>query len=153
MMTKWTFPAPWNTGTITDEKNYQPNIIVAGRKVRLLANSMPFVWTKEDANGNLNYFNQSVYDIRGLPLHGYVRQAGLQIVHLTKRENIKAWTRSWQQAKIFLFEHPLPEYDGEYRWRWAGQFHNEIQQVIFKWVGTSTDIQEMKEQDQQKIIL
>ncbi len=51
---------------ITDEKYYQRELEDREKKFRLLADSMPqFVWTG-DAEGNLNYFNQSVYNYSGL---------------------------------------------------------------------------------------
>ena len=137
---------------ISDEKNYQQILLLREEKFRLLANSMPqFVWTG-DANGNLNYFNQSVYEYSGLTEQDMATGGWIQIVHPDEREeNIKAWARSVTTGEDFLFEHRFRRYDGEYRW----QLSRAIPQrdgtgSIQMWVGTSTDIQEIKEQDQQK---
>ena len=142
-------------GTIrdtTDEKNYQQILLLREEKFRLLADSMPqFIWTG-DAEGNLNYFNQSVYDYSGLTVQDMDAGGWIQIVHPDeKEENIKAWTKSVTTGEDFLFEHRFRRYDGEYRWQLSRAIpQRDAKGKIQMWVGTSTDIQEMKEQDQQK---
>ena len=51
---------------ITPQKIALEELKESEAKFRLLANAMPqMIWTA-DKNGNLNYFNQAVYDYSGL---------------------------------------------------------------------------------------
>jgi PAS domain S-box-containing protein len=137
---------------ITDQKESEIALTESEKRFRLLADSMPqFVWTA-DTEGNLNYFNQSVFDYSGLSLEKIIEDGWLQIVHPDDREeNIKQWTASVTTGKDFLLEHRFKRYDGEYRWqlsRAVPQKDNEGN--ITMWVGASTDIQNLKEEEQRK---
>ena len=131
---------------VTDQVLARKKIEESEQKFRLLADSMPqHIWTS-DTDGNLNYFNKSVYGFSGLSLEEVNRDGWLQIVHPEDREeNIRVWTESISSGKDFLFEHRFKKFDGEYRW----QLSRAIPQMgedgkIQMWVGTSTDIQDQK---------
>ena len=72
------------------QKNYQQILEEREQKFRLLADSMPqLVWTG-DAQGKLNYFNQSVYNYSGLTELEVKEKGWLEIVHPDdKEENIE----------------------------------------------------------------
>ena len=137
---------------ITKQKEAERIIRASEEKFRLLADSMPqFIWTG-DAEGNLHYFNQAVYDYSGLTPEQIKKEGWIQIVHLEDREeNIKAWMISIATGKDFIFEHRFRRSDGEYRWQLSRAIaQKDPEGNIQMWVGTSTDIQQIKEQDQQK---
>ncbi|HET7117154.1 MAG TPA: PAS domain S-box protein, partial [Hanamia sp.] len=121
-------------------------------RFRLLADSMPqFVWSA-DKEGNIKYFNQAVYDYTGL-LHKQVLNGGwIEFIHPDERKrNIIKWNESIRTGKDYIFEHRFRRYDGAYRWQLSRAIplrdeHDKIQQ----WIGTSTDINDIKEQEQQK---
>lgn len=139
-------------GDITEEKNYQQRLIEREEKFRLLANSMPqHIWTAT-TDGHLNYYNQSVFDYSGLTPEQMNKEGWLQIVHPDDRDaNIAAWTRSVTTGEDFLFEHRFRRYDGEYRWQLSRAIpQKDAVGNIQMWVGSSTDIQDIKEQEQQK---
>ena len=129
-----------------DQKRQQQILLESEQKFRLLANSMPqHIWTS-DTEGNLNYFNQSVYDFSGLTPEEINKDGWIQIVHPEDRDgNVSAWTKSVTTGEPFLFEHRFRRHDGEYRWQLSRAIpqkdaHGNIQM----WVGTSTDIQDQK---------
>lgn len=135
------------TQEITEEKNHQQELFEREQKFRLLADSMPqHIWTS-DPLGNLNYFNQSVYDFTGLTAEEIFEKGWLQIVHPDDRDkNIELWTQSIETGKDFLCEHRFRRSDGEYIW----QLSRAIPQIdqngeIQMWVGTSTDIEDHKQ--------
>ena len=137
---------------ITPQKEAERMIAANEQKFRVLADSMPqFVWTG-DAAGNINYFNQAVYQYSGLSNEQIKKEGWLQIVHPDDREaNVKAWMDSVQTGTDFIFEHRFGRHDGEYRWQLSRAIpQRDAAGNIQMWVGTSTDIQEIKEQDQQK---
>ncbi|MEP6749878.1 MAG: PAS domain-containing protein [Bacteroidota bacterium] len=137
---------------ITEEANYQQGLQEREQKFRLLADSMPqFVWTG-DAAGNLNYFNEAVYKYSGLTPEKILQDGWLQIVHPDERdENTKRWIESVTAGKNFNFEHRFRRADGEYRWQLSRAIpQKDAFGTIRMWVGSSTDIQEIKEMDQEK---
>tara|TARA_R110002111_G_scaffold18601_1_gene45554 strand:- start:302 stop:3082 length:2781 start_codon:yes stop_codon:yes gene_type:complete len=131
---------------ITEERTFHQRLLLREEKFRLLADSMPqFIWTAEP-NGNINYFNQSVFDYSGLTPEQLYNDQWIQIVHPDeKEENIKQWINAVHSGKDFLFEHRFRKYDGEYRWQLSRAIpQKDADGTIKMWVGTSTDIQEQK---------
>ena len=64
---------------------------------------------------------------------------------------MQKWQHAVRTGEDFIFEHRFRRYDGQYRWQLSRALpqkdnHGNIQ----LWVGTSTDIHEMKESEQQK---
>lgn len=131
---------------ITSERKYQQELEENEKKFRLLADSMPqHIWTS-DPEGNLNYFNQSVFDYSGITPEQIEKDGWIQIVHPDDKEgNIKAWTEAITTGKDFLFEHRFRRHDGEYRWQLSRAMpQTDENGTIQMWVGTSTDIQDQK---------
>ncbi len=131
---------------ITEQVVARKKVEESEKKFRVLADSMPqHIWTS-DTEGNLNYFNQSVYDFSGLSHEQINKDGWLQIVHPDDREeNIRVWTESISTGKDFLLEHRFKRYDGEYRWQLSRAIPQlDVYGNIQMWVGTSTDIQDQK---------
>ncbi len=142
----------WMFRDITEQRTLDKTIKESEKRFRLLANSMPqHIWTA-NADGNLNYFNQSVFDYSGLSLEQINKLGWMQIVHPDDREeNIKQWTKSVTTGKDFLFEHRFKKYNGEYRWQLSRALpQRDAEGNITMWVGSSTDIQNLKEEEQRK---
>ncbi|WPO77716.1 PAS domain-containing protein [Flavobacterium sp. KACC 22761] len=132
---------------ITDEKNRQEVLMKSEEKFRLLADSIQqFVWTS-DAMGNLNYFNQALYNFSGKSKINVNENGWLQIIHPDDREeNINRWMESIKTGKEFLYEHRFLRHDGQYRWYASHAIpQTDADGKIQMWVGTSTDIQEQKD--------
>lgn len=132
---------------ITKERSQQQQLMENEKKFRLLADSMPQnIWTS-DPEGNLNYFNKSVFEFSGMSPEELNEKGWIDIIHPDDRdENMKQWMNSIKTGVDFLFEHRFRRHDGEYRW----QLSRAIPQTdengnIQMWVGTSTDIQDQKE--------
>jgi PAS domain S-box-containing protein len=137
---------------ITERKRSLQIIEESEKKFRTLADSMPqFIWTG-DKEGHLNYFNQAVYNYSGLTPEQINKEGWIQIVHPDDREeNIKQWLHSVATGEAFLFEHRFKRYDGEYRWQLSRAIpQKDANGNLQMWVGTSTDIDEIKKHDQQK---
>ncbi|MBJ7882106.1 PAS domain-containing protein [Gelidibacter salicanalis] len=131
---------------ITEERTFQQQLLEREEKFRLLADSMPqHVWTS-DPQGNMNYFNQSVFDYSGLTLDQINADGWIQIVHPDEREeNLKQWTEAINSGNDFLIEHRFRKHDGEYRWQLSLAIPQRDKDGTIKmWVGSSTDIQEQK---------
>lgn len=131
---------------VTTQAIFNKQIQENEKRFRVLADSMPqHIWTS-DPEGNLNYFNQSVFNYSGLTLDQILKDGWIQIVHPDDREiNIKEWTKAITTGQDFLLEHRFRKHTGEYRWQLSRAIplkdeNNNIQM----WVGTSTDIEDQK---------
>ena len=137
---------------VTEQVVARKKIEQSEARFKLLADSMPqFVWTS-DNQGNINYFNRAVYDYSGLPEDQIDEGGWPDIIHpADMEESILKWTTAIKKGKDFIFEHRFRRYDGVYRWQLsrAIPLRDEQGKIQF-WIGTSTDIQEIKEQEQQK---
>src|SRR5665213_637771 len=137
---------------VTEEKQHQQELEESEQKFRLLADSMPqFIWTG-DAEGNVNYFNETLCDYSGLTQDQILKAGWTILIHPDDRdENVKSWTDSITTGKDFIFEHRFRRYDGVYCWQLSRAIpQRDSTGKIQMWVGTSTDIQEIREMDQQK---
>jgi len=131
---------------VTTQAIFNKQIQENEKRFRVLADSMPqHIWTS-DPEGNLNYFNQSVFNYSGQTLDQILKDGWIQIVHPDDREiNIKEWTKAITTGQDFLLEHRFRKHTGEYRWQLSRAIplkdeNNNIQM----WVGTSTDIEDQK---------
>ncbi len=147
---------PYVSGTmrdITDLKEFEQKIRESEQKYRFLADAIPqIVWIGEN-DGRLTYFNQATMDYSGKDYNTFLEALGwLDIVHPDEREeNTRLWMHSVKHKTPFSFEHRFRNKNNEYRWflsRAAPQL-DEFGNVT-KWVGTSTDIDDMKKVDQHK---
>ena len=144
------------TGTIRDitaYKTYEKDISDSEKKYRFLADSMPqIVWIGE-VDGQLSYFNQETLNYSGKNYNEFIEADGwLDIVHPDDRkENVRLWERSIRTNKPFFCEHRFRNKDNEYRW-FLSRAYPEFDEagMVQKWVGTSTDIDEIKKQEKQK---
>jgi PAS domain S-box-containing protein len=132
---------------VTSQALLNNKIKESEKRFRLLADSMPqHIWTS-DIEGNLNYFNQSVFEYSGLSQEQINKDGWIQIVHSEDRErNIKEWIKAITTGEDFLLEHRFRKYTGEYRWQLSRAIPQRDENgKIQMWVGTSTDIQEQKD--------
>jgi len=142
-------------GTLRDisaEKNYQEKLREREKKFRLLADAMPqMIWTC-DKYGNLDYFNRSLYGYAGLNDDELREKGWLQIVHPDEREaDRQQWEAALKSGQDFITEHRFRRSDGAYRWQLTRAVpQKDAAGNIEMWVGASTDIDEIKELDQQK---
>lgn len=131
---------------ITEKRVALEELKDSEKKFRLLADSMPqLIWTG-NLQGELNYFNRSVYEYSGLTPEDIEKHGWLQIVHPDERaENMRLWTESVKSGRDFHFEHRFRRYDGAYRWQLSRAIpQKDAKGNILMWVGTSTDIHDQK---------
>jgi PAS domain S-box-containing protein len=131
---------------VTDQVVARKKIEASEARFRLMADAMPqFVWTG-DVNGNLNYYNQAVYDYSGLNYEEIQKDGWLQIVHPDDRaENVKLWTHAMKTGENFIFQHRFRNNAGDYRWQLSRAVpQRDSDGIIQLWIGTSTDIHEQK---------
>lgn len=139
---------------ITDLKNAQLKIEESARRYQFLADAMPqFVWSAK-ADGQLYYWNQVVNQYTGFTLDQLLNEPGwYDTVHPEDREvHLEKWKDSIAERKPFIFEHRFRNKEGKYRW----QLSRAVPKIddagnVELWIGTSTDIDDLKKSEQEKI--
>ena len=147
---------PYISGTIrdiTNLKEFEKNIKESEKKYRFLADAIPqIIWIGE-SDGRLTYFNQATMDYSGKDYNTFLESNGwLDIVHPDeKAENKRLWIESVKNKTPFTYEHRFRSKTGEYKW-FLSRAVPQIDEFgnVTKWVGASTDIDEMKRLDEHK---
>lgn len=138
---------------ITELKNYQEKLSASEKKYRFLADVMPqAVWIAEP-DGRVNYFNKFMLNYTGMSFNELIDNHGwLQMVHVEDQpKNMSRWLHSVKTKEPYFFEHRLRNAQGEYRWFMSRAFpETDEAGSVTKWLGTSTDIDDMKRQEMQK---
>ncbi|MCW3075937.1 MAG: Cyanobacterial phytochrome, partial [Bacteroidetes bacterium] len=125
----------------------------ARERAQFITESMPQkVWTATP-DGNVYYFNKRWLDYTGLTLEEMKDWGWKTIIHPDDlKENVRLWQISIDSGTDFQFEHRFKRHDGKYRWHLSrGVPQKDKHGKVLMWVGTNTDIHEMKTiQDQLK---
>lgn len=116
-----------------------------------MANAMPQkVWTAQ-ADGSTDFFNQKWIEYTGLPEEELKGWGWRKVIHPEDlQENERAWMESLQSGTNFQLEHRFKRYDGQYRWHLTrGLPQLDEQGNVNRWIGTSTDIHDQKQVQEQ----
>lgn len=140
------------TRDIRRELAFRRAITESAERLRLLANAMPQkVWTA-DAEGKADYFNEQWMKYSGKSISELLGDGWLQVVHPDDRkENLQLWNEAINTGEFFQMERRLMRADGVYRWHLTRALpHRDNEGNILAWIGSSTDIDEQKKQEEKK---
>lgn len=113
---------------------------------QLLSTVPQQIWTALP-DGSINYVNQQVIDYFGRSFEVMIGTGWVDLVHPDDlHETILNWTRSLATGEIYENNFRLRRIDGVYRWHIArASALFDAEGNIIQWVGTSTDITQVKE--------
>jgi PAS domain S-box-containing protein len=131
---------------ISERKQAEVALRASEEEFRSLAESMPqIVWITR-ADGSSNYFNQQWMDYTGLTRKESLGYGWKTSVHPEEQQSAwDAWQAATASARMYSIESRLRRADGLYRW-WlirAVPIKDEAGKIV-KWVGTCTDIHDLK---------
>ncbi|WP_088891328.1 PAS domain-containing sensor histidine kinase [Leptolyngbya ohadii] len=137
---------------VTDRKLAEVALQQSEFHYRYLAESIPqLVWTANPLGGLIDV-NQRWLDYTGLTLDQTQGDGWTTAVHPDDLPDLlQQWTIACEQATLYRAECRMRRQDGLYRWHLvqAVPLKNEQNQII-KWFGTSTDIEDQKQIEQQR---
>jgi PAS domain S-box-containing protein len=137
---------------IEDQRRADQQLKTSEQNWRVLAETLPhLVWTTQP-DGRIDYINQRYCDWTQADFE-HIRDYGWrQFLHPDDRERTLALRqRSIETGERYESEHRLKNSQtGEYRWLLARAYpvRDDTGQIV-KWIGTSTDIEDKKQVEQQ----
>jgi PAS domain S-box-containing protein len=137
---------------ITQRKEAELALQENESKFSFLADAIPHkLWTS-DAGGNATYYNQGWYDYTGISGFSELKATIWDLIHPEDRTAAEEeWPKAIERGEEMSMEQRIKRHDGQYRWHLSRfSAHRDKDGKIRLWVGTSTDIQEQKENEYRK---
>ncbi|MBC8034109.1 MAG: PAS domain S-box protein, partial [Chitinophagaceae bacterium] len=122
------------------------------KQFRFLLNTIPQIAWTNTTEGDVTFYNQRWYDYTGLDFDETKAWGWKKVIHPDDLQyNLTAFTTILASETGGEFEIREKRFDGEYRWHLVRivPFKND-QGEIKSWIGTATDIHEIKMLQQQK---
>jgi PAS domain S-box-containing protein len=131
---------------ITARKRGEAQLSASEERFRTLTEALPqLVWTCQP-DGNCDYLSHRWLEYTGTTVAENLNFGWLDVVHPDDVSQTQTgWALATQAAATYEAEFRLRRADGQYRWHLtrAIPLRDEQGQVV-KWVGTNTDIEELK---------
>ncbi|MGZ5064575.1 MAG: PAS domain S-box protein [Usitatibacter sp.] len=131
---------------ITERKRVETALRDSEEEFRALASAMPqMVWMASPDGGNI-YINEQWVKYTGLTLEESLGSGWIKPFHRDDTAMaLDAWAQATKSGGVFSIECRLQRANGEYRW-WLvrGVPALDSAGVLTKWIGTCTDIDELK---------
>jgi len=136
---------------ITEQVRSRQLIEANEARFRFLLNAIPQqVWTATPG-GSLNYVNQVVCNDFGYSTEEIVGHGWQKFIHPDDLENcLKKWAAALSSGQEYVVEFRLLFHDGNYRWHLARALPLVEDGKINLWLGTNTDINIQKDNEQRK---
>lgn len=131
---------------IDERKRAQEDIAMAAERFRFLAESAPQKVFTARPDGQVDYCNGQWLDYTGRPFDEKSGDIWHDIVHSDDLpENQRRWKAAFETGAPFQFAHRLRHMNGGFHWHLtrAHAMHDAGGNILM-WVGSSTDIHEMK---------
>lgn len=131
---------------ITDRKHAEEALRVSMEQFQFLANSMPqIIWTA-GSDGNVDYYNQQMYDYSGMNFEQLQDWGWQGLVH---PDDLKTFVERWKNAiatgERLQIECRLKRTDGAFRWHLVrGLAMRDEREKVVQWIVTITDINDNK---------
>jgi PAS domain S-box-containing protein len=137
---------------ITARKHAEVAIIESEARLRQLADAMPQIVYTCGPDGLVDYGNQRWVDYVGVPVEQSLGSKWIEAIHPEDREITRRRLReAGEKGQSFETEYRLRRKDGQYRWFLArGTPIRNAQGRIVKWIGTATDIHDLKEAEAER---
>jgi PAS domain S-box-containing protein len=137
---------------ITARKQAEEAIIESEARLRQLADAMPQIVFTCGPDGLVDYGNQRWVEYVGVPVEQSLGSKWIEAIHPDDRESTRRRLReAGETGQPFETEYRLRRKDGQYRWYLArgSPIRNEQGRIV-KWIGTSTDIHDLKEAEAER---
>lgn len=132
---------------VTDRRKMQRDLRDSEARFRALAQAIPnHVWTARP-DGQLDWFNDRVYEYAGAHEGSLDGEQWASMVHANDLPGVaERWQAALASGQPYEKEFRLKRADGTYRWHIARAVPSRDENGhLVRWVGTNTDIEEQRE--------
>ena len=137
---------------ITERKRAEEALRATEDRLRFVMDAAPQKVFTARPSGKLEYLGPQWSEFSGMSFEQLAEWGWTNLVHPDDvTENVKVWQHSLETGEPFQFEHRLRRADGEYRWHLsrALPMRDSAGRIVL-WVGSNTDVHEVKEADRRK---
>ncbi|RDJ03245.1 hybrid sensor histidine kinase/response regulator [Rhizobium grahamii] len=132
---------------VTDRRKAQRDLRESEARFRALAQAIPnHVWTARP-DGQLDWFNERVYEYAGASQGELDEDQWTRIVHPEDLDGVlSVWQLSLGSGQPYETEFRLRRADGKYRWHIVRAVPTKDEEGrVVRWIGTNTDIEDQRE--------
>ena len=142
----------WTFRDITQKRVYEKNIKESEAQLRQIADLMPAKITSAYPDGNVFYFNKSWEDYTGVSVEELKHDGWVKFIHPEDiKETQKRWKNAFKTGNDFETELRWLNKYNEYQWHLSrAKAIKDEQGNILQWIGVSTEIQKIKDDEQRK---
>jgi PAS domain S-box-containing protein len=142
----------WTFRDITEIKKAEIILRESEQNFRQLAEMLPDKVSTADPTGIVTYYSMNWEYYTGISREQLYKEGYGTVMHPDELESVtKRWMRCVQTGDDFEMELRLRNNAGAYQWHLSrARAVRDEQGSIIKWIGSMTDIQKMKEDDQRK---
>jgi PAS domain S-box-containing protein len=136
---------------VDERESFENALRKSEERLRFVAESMPAKIFTTRSNGDVDYFNHQWVEFTGFPFEEIKNLGWTRFVHSDDiNDTVRLWQHSLDTGDLFQFVHRFRRADGSYRWHLSRiRPMPEGDGTISMWIGSSTDIHEEKEIEEQ----
>lgn len=137
---------------ITEKKLAEEKLRQSETELNELANAVPQLVWMADADGNVLYYNNRIYEFTASARDENGIWRWEELLHPGDLESTnKAWSDAIKNKTVYEKEHRMKLKDGNYKW-FLSRGHPQVNNdgIVLKWYGTATDIDAQKIHETQK---
>ena len=132
---------------LTEQEKAAEALQLSDKRFDIVSESIPDIVWSADSAGRHDYFNRRWYEFTGMEPDRIEPETWVGLVHPDDERRVnEAWTACLQTGAPYLIDYRFRYRDGGYRWlRVRAKPLRNAQDVIVRWYGTSTDIDDAKQ--------
>ncbi len=137
---------------VTEVAEFHKKIKESESRYHQMAELIPDMITNATVNGEIFYYNERWADFTGWDIERIKKQGWEKLMHPDELPTIKSkWQHAVKTGTEFEMELRILDKNGDYKWHLnrAVPVKNESGK-IFMWLGTTTEIQKIKEEEKRK---
>lgn len=133
---------------VTEQMKAEQALRESEERFRFMAESMPQKVFITDASGKVDYLNPQWIEYTGLSFEQIQTKGWAQFIHPDDiDENVRQWKHAITTGEPFQIEHRFRRHDGIYHWHLSrARTMKDSDGNIIKWLGTNTDIEDLRKQ-------
>ncbi len=140
---------------VTAQHEARTQLAAVAERFRQLTNGLPHMTWSLSPDGTIDYRNDRWWEYTGQPREEAVSRDTLSYLHPEEQAAVvAAYAHALQTGESLHHEHRIRHHDGQFRWHFVQTVPlRDSTGAIERWVGTATDIHELREAEREMVRL